>query len=308
MVRRNQCSQIARPSWPGVAAFTDVKMSRAHTIPTQDGSAIYSSAWRNDNSPTGAHSSPAHRAASGGHSRSNWPAAASIWCSWLAATIAWRKLPQQIAQLGRRAVCVAGDVTDPAARQRALDAARDELGGLDILINNAGVAAHGRFADADPGRLRPIMEVNFFAPVEFIREALPLLRDGRQPIVVNIGSILGHRGCPHKSEYSASKFALHGFSEAVRPELARLGIDVLVVAPGPTESEHFDTLLEDKGELPWGESAADAGRRGCSRNRPGDRTRPARSHHRVGRLVLGAAQSVGAAAGGPDYVAVRLSV
>jgi short-subunit dehydrogenase len=160
----------------------------------------------------------------------------------------------EIARLGRRAVCVTGDVTDPAARQRALDAARDELGGLDILINNAGIAAHGRFEDADPGRLRPIMEVNFFAPVEFIRAALPLLRAGRQPIVVNVGSILGHRGCPHKSEYSASKFALHGFSEAVRPELARLGIDVLVVAPGPTESEHFDTLLEDKSELPWGES------------------------------------------------------
>lgn len=163
------------------------------------------------------------------------------------------EVAREISQLGRRAVCVAGDVTDPTARRRALDAARDELGGLDILVNNAGVAAHGRFAEADPARLRPIMEVNFFAPVEFIREALPLMRVGNRPIIVNVGSILGRRGCPHKSEYSASKFALHGFSEAVRPELARLGIDVLVVAAGPTESEHFDTLLEDKGELPWGD-------------------------------------------------------
>ena len=159
----------------------------------------------------------------------------------------------EVAKLGRRAVTVAGDVIDAAARRKALDAARTELGGLDILINNAGIAAHGRFAEADPGRLRPIMEVNFFAPVEFIREALPLLRAGRQPIVVNVGSILGERGCSHKSEYSASKFALHGFSEAVRPEFARLGIDVLVVAPGPTESEHFDSLIEDQGELPWGD-------------------------------------------------------
>ena len=133
-----------------------------------------------------------------------------------------------------KAICVAGDVTDPIARHRALDAARDELGGLDILINNAGIAAHGRFAESDPARLRPIIEVNFFAPVELIREALPLLREGQQPLVVNIGSILGERAAPHKSEYSASKFALHGFSEAVRPELARLGIDVLLVAPGPT--------------------------------------------------------------------------
>jgi short-subunit dehydrogenase len=159
---------------------------------------------------------------------------------------------QQVASLGRRAIAVAGDVTDPAARRRALDAAQQHLGGLDILVNNAGIAAHGRFAESDPGRLRPIMEVNFFAPVELIREALPLLRQGQQPIIVNVGSILGHRGCPHKSEYSASKFALHGFSEALRPELAPLGIDVLVVAAGPTETEHFDTLIEDKGELPWG--------------------------------------------------------
>jgi short-subunit dehydrogenase len=162
------------------------------------------------------------------------------------------KVAAEVQRMGRRAVCVAGDVTDATARKRSLDAARDELGGLDILVNNAGIAAHGRFAESDPGRLRPIMEVNFFAPVEFIREAIPLLREGRQPLIVNVGSILGERAVPHKTEYSASKFALHGFSEAVGPELARLGIDVLVIAPGPTESEHFDKLLEDKGELPWG--------------------------------------------------------
>ena len=162
------------------------------------------------------------------------------------------EVASEIRKLGRRAVIIAGDVTDSTARRRALDAARDELGGLDILVNNAGVAAHGRFADADPGRLRPIMEVNFFAAAELTREALPLLRTGVQPVVVNVGSILGHRGAPHKSEYSASKFALHGFSEAIRPELARLGIDVLVVTAGPTDTEHFDTLLEAHGELPWG--------------------------------------------------------
>jgi short-subunit dehydrogenase len=159
----------------------------------------------------------------------------------------------EVSKLGRRVITVAGDATNPADRTRALAAARDQLGGLDILVNNAGVAAHGRFADADPNRVRPIMEVNFFAPVELIREAIPILRAGTQPIVVNIGSILGRRASPHKSEYSASKFALHGFSEALRPELAQLGIDVLVVAVGPTETEHFDVLLEGSAKLPWGD-------------------------------------------------------
>jgi short-subunit dehydrogenase len=162
------------------------------------------------------------------------------------------EVARQIAALKRRAVLVAGDVTDAEARRRAVDAARTEFGGLDILVNNAGIAAHGRFVEATPERIRPIFEVNFFAPVELIREAIPLLRDGVQPLVVNIGSILGERASPHKSEYSASKFALHGFSEAVRPELARLGIDVLVVAAGPTQTEHFDVLIEGTADLPWG--------------------------------------------------------
>jgi short-subunit dehydrogenase len=158
----------------------------------------------------------------------------------------------EVRALGRTAIAVAGDITQTAVRSRAVEAASDKLGGLDILVNNAGVGAHGRFADADPSRLRPIMEVNFFAPVELIRASLPLLREGRDPVIVNIGSILGERGAPHKSEYSASKFALHGFSESIRPELAKLGIDVLVVAAGPTATEHFDTLLEELGEMPWG--------------------------------------------------------
>ena len=160
---------------------------------------------------------------------------------------------EEIACLGRRAETVAGDVTDPTVRFQALEVARKKLGGLDILVNNAGVSAHGRFADADPDRLRPIMETNFFAPVELIREALPLLKQGRAPIVVNISSVLGQRGCPHKSEYCASKFALSGFSEALRAEFAPLGIDVLVVTAGPTDTEFFNHLLEEHGELPWGE-------------------------------------------------------
>ena len=185
------------------------------------------------------------------------------------------EVAREIRALSRRAILVAGDVTDPAVRRRAVEAACNELGGLDILVNNAGVAAHGRFAESSPERIRPIMEVNFFAPVELLREAIPVLRDGVQPVVVNIGSILGERGSPHKSEYSASKFALHGFSEAVRPEFARLGIDVLVVAAGPTETEHFDVLLEGTKELPWGnpprqpaEAAARTIVRAIERGRP----------------------------------------
>lgn len=162
-----------------------------------------------------------------------------------------RQLVEQIRALGRKAEPVVGDITDPAIRQAALDVAQSKLGGLDILVNNAGVGATGLFEIGDPDRVRRVMEVNFFALVEMTRAALPLLKQGVRPIVVNISSILGHRGVPHNSEYAASKFAVRGFSESIRAEFSRLGIDVLVVSPGTTETEFFDSVLENKTEPNW---------------------------------------------------------
>lgn len=164
-----------------------------------------------------------------------------------------RELADVIAAGGGRAETVVGDVTDPGIRQAAVDTARRALGGLDILVNNAGVGAMGLFEDANPGRLRRLMEVNFFALAEMTRCSLPLLKEGNRPIVVNIGSILGHRGVPYNSEYSASKFAVQGFSEAIRTEFTRLGIDVLVVSPGTTETEFFDQVVEKTGAPNWPE-------------------------------------------------------
>lgn len=153
---------------------------------------------------------------------------------------------------GRPVIVQAGDVTDPAVRQAAIDAAKQTWGGLDMLINCAGVSAHGRFATSSEEILRQIMELNFFAAAELTRLALPLLGAGRDPLVVNIGSVLGHRGVPHNSEYSASKFALRGWSESLRTELHSQGIGVLLVSPGMTETEFFEHLLEKQAPTPWG--------------------------------------------------------
>ena len=145
---------------------------------------------------------------------------------------------------------VVGDVTQPALREQAVEWAQASFGGLDLLVNNAGIGALGRFEDARPDRLRRIMEVNFFAAAEMIRAALPLLKLGKRPIVVNVGSVLGHRAIPHVSEYCASKFALRGLSESLRAEFARLGIDLLLVSPGTTETDFFDNAIE-RGDYPW---------------------------------------------------------
>lgn len=153
--------------------------------------------------------------------------------------------------LGADVELVVGDITHADTRVRALDAALRRFGGLDVLVNNAGTSGLGRFADADPHRLARIMDVNFFALVEMTRAALPVLRAGTRPMIVNVSSILGHRGAPHCAEYCASKFAVQGFSESLRAELAPAGIDVLVVSPGTTESEFFESVLEKTNATPW---------------------------------------------------------
>ncbi len=176
-----------------------------------------------------------------------------------------RSLAEESAAARGEVATVAGDVTDPEVRRRAVDTAQSRFGGLDILVNNAGIGAMGLFEDADPQRLRRVMEVNFFALVEMTRLALPLLRQASKPIIVNVSSILGRRGVPHSSEYSASKFAVHGFSESLRAELARHGVDVLVVSPGTTETEFFESVIERTGEASWPEhrpvSAAEVARK-----------------------------------------------
>jgi short-subunit dehydrogenase len=156
-------------------------------------------------------------------------------------------LAEEIRNGGGTVEWVAGDVTDPRVRQAAFDRAVEKFGGLDVLVNNAGVGATGRFDMAEPERLRKIFEINFFAAAEMTREALPLLRQGHRPIVVNIASILGHRAGSQMSEYSASKFALRGLSQALRTELYPLGIDVLVVSPGTTTTEFFNHVVAGNG-------------------------------------------------------------
>lgn len=153
-------------------------------------------------------------------------------------------LAVEIEQRGGEAEAVAGDITEPDVRQAILDAAKTRFDGLDVLINNAGVGALGPFADADEQRLRRVMEVNFFAPAEMTRLAIPLIELGNQPIVANISSVLGHRAVPSKSEYCASKFAMHGWADSIRCELVDRKIDVLLVSPSTTASEFFDSVID----------------------------------------------------------------
>lgn len=144
-----------------------------------------------------------------------------------------------------KVIPVIGDITEETVRHKIIQTAASVRGGeVDLLVNNAGIGAIGTFADATPERLRRVMEVNFFAPVELTRSLLPHLRKGRAPVICNISSVLGHRAVPDKSEYCASKFAMHGWSDSLRAELFDDGIQVTIVSPSTTSSDFFDSLIE----------------------------------------------------------------
>jgi short-subunit dehydrogenase len=149
---------------------------------------------------------------------------------------------------GAKAFAIPTDVTVFEERERLIRAAVEKLGGIDILINNAGVASWGHFATSDEIVMREVMEVNFFAPVELMRLAMPHLANGDEPAIVNVSSMCGRRAMPAWPEYSASKFALCGISEALRGEMARFDIGVVLVVPGMTKSNLREHMLRNEGK------------------------------------------------------------
>ena len=158
------------------------------------------------------------------------------------------QLRQSFGNPRKRLIAVPGDLAECSHRKELIRAAVERLGGIDILINNAGVGAIGNFEQATPERLRRIFEVDFFAAAELTRLALPHLHAGTQPAVCLVSSVLGHRAVPGKSEYCAAKFALRGWAESLRIELRPSGIDVISISPSTTRSEFFGSLIESEGQ------------------------------------------------------------
>ena len=131
-----------------------------------------------------------------------------------------------------RLVTIPADLTVEDDCQRLFDEVAGLFDALDLVVNCAGVGADGQFETHDPAVIRQIFEINVFALADVCRRALPLLALGNQPVLVNMGSVVARRGLPGRSEYSASKFAVTGFTEAIRVEWSRFGIHVLQVNPG----------------------------------------------------------------------------
>lgn len=130
-----------------------------------------------------------------------------------------------------RLLCVQADVSVESDCKKLIDAVVAKWGGVDVLINNAGISMRALFADADLSVIRELMDVNFWGTVYCTKYALPYIMQ-RKGVVAGVSSIAGYRGLPGRTGYSASKFAMQGFMEALRTELLFTGVHVMWVSPG----------------------------------------------------------------------------
>jgi NAD(P)-dependent dehydrogenase (short-subunit alcohol dehydrogenase family) len=147
------------------------------------------------------------------------------------------ELLKAVASRGGQVKVLPLDVTDSATIAQAVATITQQDGKLDVLVNNAGYGLGGALEELLESELREQMETNFFGAVKVTQSCLPLLRKGTAAKIINISSIAGRLGIPGIGAYSASKFALEGYSEALWYELSRFGISVSLVEPGTFQTE-----------------------------------------------------------------------
>jgi len=148
-----------------------------------------------------------------------------------------------------RAICLPADLTHADDRVRIVDAVK-RLGRLDLLINNAGVFSAAPFIETGDVEMERMLATNVLAPFALTRDLVPLLRQGKSPRIVNVGSMFGDIAYPHFVGYSATKFALRGLSDGLRRELRPYGIGVTYAAPRAVNTEampEFAYLVEPLG-------------------------------------------------------------
>jgi len=154
---------------------------------------------------------------------------------------------------------LAGDLADPAFRQQLWDYALTRPGGVDLLVNNAGMGHYAEFVDQDPQAIRQIIELNLVALLDLSQKAARYMKTRGAGQILQISSVLGFIGIADSAVYVASKHAVNGLVKSLRYELRGTGVRVWAACPGRTESEFRRVAMGDRGdvaELPRGEPTA----------------------------------------------------
>ncbi len=136
------------------------------------------------------------------------------------------------------------DVTDPAAAQRAVDAAVAEFGRLDVVVNNAGYANVAPIETTDPDDFRAQVETNFFGLVNVTRAALPLFRRQRSGHFIQFATIGARTGAPGLAGYQSAKWAVEGFSEVLSKEVSGFGVKVTIIEPGAFRTDWAGSSMD----------------------------------------------------------------
>jgi len=162
------------------------------------------------------------------------------------------RLAALAAELGGDPLVLAEDLTDPGAGERIAAAVRERHGRLDLLVNNAGAGWRGAFGDVGTANLRRTLELNLFAQAQLTEALLPLLRESAPSAIVNVASTAGRVARARTGSYSASKFALIGWTDALHAEEKPHGVHVGMVLPGFIATEGFPaTELREKALTRW---------------------------------------------------------
>jgi NADP-dependent 3-hydroxy acid dehydrogenase YdfG len=147
------------------------------------------------------------------------------------------EIASRIGADGGTAVAIEADVSDEEQAKRLVETAHSELGGLDCLVNNAGVMLLGPLQGADPGEWRTMIEVNCLGLLYCTHYALPLIRDGGGGDIVNVASVAGRVASLGSGVYNMTKWGVVGFSESLRQEGTHIGVRVTCVEPGFVDTE-----------------------------------------------------------------------
>ncbi|WP_262175999.1 SDR family oxidoreductase [Haloarcula laminariae] len=141
------------------------------------------------------------------------------------------------------------DVTNARECERVVEDVVESAGRIDCLVNNAGYAQFGAVEDVPTEDLERQLDVNLYGPHRLVREVLPHMRARESGTVVNVSSVAGRLALPGQGSYAASKFALEGLSDALRVEAGEYDIDVVLVQPGPVETNFYDRAQDEHDDL-----------------------------------------------------------
>jgi len=162
---------------------------------------------------------------------------------------ALQALAGQLRSRGRTCSVFPTDVLESSQIAAMVGQVLEQWGGIDVLVNNAGVGYHGPFESMSLDDFEKVLQINLLGAVRCLYEVVPVMLGQRHGQVINIASAHSRRAHPRYAAYSASKYGLRGLSDVLRVELAPHGIAVLTYCPPYTESKFFDNILHAAGRI-----------------------------------------------------------